>query len=232
MDDYIELTDLGELPEDTSKVFFVLKKKSTRAIYFDSFGEGIDTYGLLFKALQNYKISDDIFMNVIRIFDENIKTIEKIDDHNYKLCYQNQIQTVSDKELVYLLSSGTTKGILLYTLMVASLKNGFDLIVDEIENHFHKTLVENMISLYKDKTVNKNNATLIFTTHYCEVLDLFNRRDNIWIAKADEKVALSNMYDNYEIRTELLKSKQFYNNTFQTAVNYEELMNMKRKLMK
>ena len=230
-DDYVELTNLGELPEDTSKVFFVLKKKCTRALYFDSFGEGIDTYSLLFKALQNYQISDETFLNNIRIFDENIKTIEKMDDHNYKLCYQEQIRTVSDKELVYLLSSGTTKGILLYTLMVASLKNGFDLIVDEIENHFHKTLVENMISLYKDKSVNKNNATLIFTTHYCEILDLFNRRDNIWIAKSDGKVALSNMYDNYEIRTELLKSKQFYNNVFQTAVNYEELMNMKRKLI-
>ena len=192
----------------------------------------MDTYGLLFKALQNYQISNDIFINIIRIFDENIKTIEKMDDHNYKLYYQELIRVVSDKELVYLLSSGTTKGILLYTLMVASLKNGFDLIVDEIENHFHKTLVENMISLYKDKTVNKNNATLLFTTHYCEVLDLFNRRDNIWIAKADAKVTLSNMYDDYEIRTELLKSKQFYNNAFQTAVNYEELMNMKRKLMK
>lgn len=231
MDDYTELTDFGELPEDTSKVFFVLKKKCTRAIYFDSFGEGVDTYGLLFKALQNYQISDDIFMNIIRIFDENIKIIEKMDDHNYKLYYQEQIRTVSDKELVYLLSSGTTKGILLYTLMVASLNNGFDLIVDEIENHFHKTLVENMISLYKDKTVNKSKSSLIFTTHYCEVLDLFNRRDNIWIAKADSKVSLSNMYADYEIRTELLKSKQFYNNAFQTAVNYEELMNMKRKLM-
>lgn len=88
-----------------------------------------------------------------------------------------------------------------------------------------------MISLYKDKTVNKNNAYLIFTTHYCEVLDLFNRRDNIWIAKSNLKVTISNMYDNYEIRTELLKSKQFYNNAFETAVNYEELMNMKRKLM-
>lgn len=44
-----------------------------------------------------------------------------------------------------------------------------DLIVDEIENHFHKTLVENMISLYKDKSVNKNKAALIFTTHFmCE----------------------------------------------------------------
>jgi AAA15 family ATPase/GTPase len=133
---------------------------------------------------------------------------------------------------VYLLSSGTTKGVLLYVLMVASLQNGFDLIVDEIENHFHKTLVENMISLYKDKSVNKSNATLIFTTHYCEVLDLFNRRDNIWIAKTDSKVYLSNMYEDYEIRTELLKSRQFYNNAFQTAVNYDELMNMKRKLMK
>jgi AAA15 family ATPase/GTPase len=139
---------------------------------------------------------------------------------------------MSDQELVYRLSSGTTKGVLLYVLMVASLQNGFDLIVDEIENHFHKTLVENMIGLYKDKSVNKNNATLIFTTHYCEILDLFNRRDNIWIAKSDSKVYLSNMYEDYEIRTELLKSKQFYNNAFQTAVNYDELMNMKRKLMK
>lgn len=230
--DFEELENLGELPEDTSKVFFVLKKKETRAIYFDSFGEGADTYAILFQALKNYKISTDIFLNVIRIFDENIKEIEKIDDHNYGLRYKEQKKIISDKELVYLLSSGTTKGVLLYTFMIASLKKGFDLVVDEIENHFHKTLVENMISLYKDKSVNKYNATLIFTTHYCEVLDLFNRRDNIWIAKSEEQVYLSNMYEDYEIRTELLKSKQFYNNAFQTAVNYEELMNMKRKLMR
>jgi AAA15 family ATPase/GTPase len=232
MKDFVEMEEFGELPEDTSKVFFVLKKKQTRAIYFDSFGEGVDTYAILFKALKNYKISDEIFINILRIFDENVKAIEKIDDHNYRLHYQEKVKSVSDQELVYLLSSGTTKGVLLYVLMVASLQNGFDLIVDEIENHFHKTLVENMISLYKDKSVNKNKAALIFTTHYCEVLDLFNRRDNIWIAKSDSKVYLSNMYADYEIRTELLKSKQFYNNTFQTAVNYDELMNMKRKLMK
>ena len=50
--------------------------------------------------------------------------------------------------------------------VVLSLVTGNDLIVDEIENHFHKTLVENLISLYKDKTINKKNATLIFSTHY------------------------------------------------------------------
>lgn len=232
MDDFIELEDFGELPEDTSKVFFVLKKKETRAIYFDSFGEGVDTYAILFKVMKNYQISDEIFLNILRIFDENVKNIEKIDEHNYTFHYQDDIKNLSDQELVYLLSSGTTKGVLLYVLMAASLQKGFDLIVDEIENHFHKTLVENMISLYKDQSVNKNKAVLIFTTHYCEVLDLFNRRDNIWIAKTDSQVYLDNMYDGYEIRTELLKSKQFYNNVFQTAVNYDELMNMKRKLMK
>jgi len=155
-----------------------------------------------------------------------------IDDHNYKLLYKQDSKQLSDKELIRLLSSGTTKGILLYTTVVASLKLGFDLLIDEVENHFHKTLVENMISLYKDKTVNRHNASLIFTTHYCEVLDLFNRQDNIWITKSEKQVLLSNMYDDYDLRPELLKSKQFYNNAFKTSVNYEELMNLKRKLMR
>ena len=103
---------------------------------------------------------------------------------------------------------------------------------DEVENHFHKTLVENMISLFKDKTVNKKSATLVFTTHYCEVLDLFNRQDNIWIAKSDNKIRLDNMYETYNIRAELLKSRQFYNNAFDTSVNYEDLMALKRELMR
>lgn len=153
-----------------------------------------------------------------------------LDDHNFKLSFCNETRTVSDKELIYMLSSGTTKGMLLYILMAASLQQGFDLIIDEIENHFHKTLVENMISLYKDKNVNRNNATLIFTTHYCELLDLFNRQDNIYIAKSNDKVYLTNMYDGFNIRSELLKSRQFYNNVFRTAVNYDELMQLKKEL--
>lgn len=81
-----------------------------------------------------------------------------------------------------------------------------------------------MISLYKDKNVNRKNASLIFTTYYCEELDLFNRQDNIWISKASDKVEVYNMYSGYNVRSELLKSKQFYCNAFDTAVDYEELM--------
>lgn len=231
-DGFCEMTQLGVLPEDTSILFFALQKSTTRALYFDSFGEGAGTYQLLFKAMKNYNVSEQVFLSIIRIFDETVRELKRIDEHNYRLSYQSREETVSDKELLYRLSSGTTKGSLLYVMMVASLQNGFDLLIDEIENHFHKSLVENMISLYKDKTVNRHNATLCFTTHYCEVLDLLNRQDSIWISKADDKVYLDNMYDSYDIRPELLKSRQFYNNAFQTAVNYEDLMTLKKELMK
>lgn len=227
-----EITGFGELPEDTSIVFFILKKKVTRAVYFNCNGEGADTYHLLFRAMKTYKIPENILVKVIKIFDDKIKSLEMVDEKHYKLIYQDHVKELSDSELVYILSSGTTKGVLLYIFVVAALENGFDLLIDEVENHFHKTLVENMISLFKDKTVNKKYATLIFTTHYCEVLDLFNRQDNIWIAKSDNKIHLENMYENYNIRTELLKSRQFYNNVFDTSVNYEDLMALKKELMR
>ena len=227
-----EITDLGELPEDTSIVFFVLKKKVTRAVYFNCDGEGADTYRLLFRAMKTYKISKTILEKVIKIFDDKIKSLEMVDEKHYKLVYQNYVKELSDSELIYMLSSGTTKGVLLYIFVVAALENGFDLLIDEVENHFHKTLVENMISLFKDKTVNKKSATLVFTTHYCEVLDLFNRQDNLWIAKSDNKIRLENMYESYNIRPELLKSRQFYNNAFDTSVKYEDLMALKKELMR
>lgn len=229
-DSFQEVKTIGELPEDTSIVFFVLKRRQTLAVYFDSRGEGADTYQMIFKTMRAYDISGEVLANIIRIFDENISSLTMVDEHNYQMEYQGKEKQISDKELLDQLSSGTTKGIFLYMMVVASLKNGFDLLIDEVENHFHKTLVENMISLYKDKTVNKKNASLIFSTHYCEVLDLFNRQDNIWISQAHGQVFLKNMYEDFQVRPELLKSRQFYNNAFQTAVNYTELMNLKRKL--
>ena len=227
---YEELKNLGDLPEDTSNVFFILKNKRTRAVFFDSFSDGSDTYQLLFKALKNYDIGMDVLAKIIRIFDQSITSLTRIDDRNYRIVTENDDRVMSDTQLVHFLSSGTTKGVLLYTLMVASLKEGFDLLIDEVENHFHKTLVENMLSLYRDKSVNRNNATLIFTTHYCEVLDQMGRQDNIWICNANSHIHLTNMYEDYQIRPALLKSKQYYNNAFRTAVNYEDLMALKKVL--
>ena len=231
-EDFKPVQNIGDLPEDTSIVFFVLKKKETRATYFNSDGEGYDTYRLMFNALKRYGLSDTILSKILHLFDEKITGLSMLDEHNYELTLTGNKKTISDKELLYFLSSGTTKGLLLYVMIIASLKYGFDLIIDEIENHFHKTLVENIINLYKDKSINKFNATLYFSTHYCELLDLFNRQDNIWVCRTKQNIVAENMYENFDIRTELSKSRQFYNDTFKTAVNYDDLMSIKKEFLK
>ena len=223
-DEGFKPVDVGLLPEDTSVVFFVLKKKATRAVYFNCDGEGEDTYRLMFNLLIKYNIPSAMLEKVIHLFDSNIFGLEMSDEHNYILKTSQGTKKFSEGELLNYLSSGTTKGLLLYVTVIASLKTGFDVLIDEIENHFHKTLVENIISLYKDKAINTHNATLYFTTHYCELLDLFNRQDNIWVCRAEENISLINMYEGFKLRFELSKSKQFYNDAFKTGVNYEELM--------
>lgn len=222
---------IKDVPENFSAVYFVLKKIAIREIFYDAFIERPDNYNSTFKLMELVKLDHKYLNIILKIFDENISEIHQLDENNFSIIFQGKERKYSDKELFYFMSSGTTKGINLYILAVISLKMGFDLIVDEIENHFHKSLVDNLIMLYKDKRVNTKNATLIFTTHYCELLDLFNRSDNIWITHSREKIEIDNMYTEYGLRTELLKSKKFYQNAFDTAVNYEALMDLKKELM-
>jgi AAA15 family ATPase/GTPase len=220
------------LPEDTSMIYSLLNEINLRGIYCPSDDYMYRDYANAFNV---YNLLDNnlaIITSLLKMFDEHLNDIKMINENKYKIIYTNKTtKEVSDKELYEILSSGTTKGFGLFTFVVYSLKTGTDLIIDEIENHFHKTLVENLVSLYKDKSVNKNNATLIFTTHYCEILDLFGRSDNIYISKYEDAIKLENMHENYNFRTELSKSNKFYNNEFNTNVSYDALMNFKKELM-
>lgn len=232
-DKFEEVKSKLVLPDDTSIIYSLLEKIELRGIYCPS-----DDY--MYKHLASvfnlYKMLDDnlkIITSLLKMFDEHLDNLQMLDDNKYRITYwDSSTRDVTNNELYEILSSGTTKGLTLFTFVVYSLNTGNDLIIDEIENHFHKNLVENLINLYKDKSVNKKSASLIFTTHYCELLDLFNRSDNIYISKYDNKIKLENMHDFYKIRTELKKSNKFYDNEFNTDVDYNALMNFKHELMK
>ena len=230
---YIELPITTNLPDDTSILYDVLKEITIRGFYTSSDDLIYRLYSNVFNVYKMIDNNHTIIESILKMLDEHLDNIEMINEDKFLIYYtdKSKIQ-VTGKELYSMLSSGTSKGIWLFTYVVYSLKNGTDLVIDEIENHFHKTLVENLVNLYKDKSVNKKNATLIFTTHYCELLDLFNRSDNIYIKKYDKKIRLENVYRDYNFRPELSKSKKFYSNAFNTNVNYESLMDFKRELMK
>lgn len=221
-----------KLPEDTSMIYSLLKDISLRGIYCSSDDYIYRDYAQAFNV---YKLLDNnlkVITSLLKMFDEHLDNIKMINENKYRIIYTNgTTKEVSNSELYEILSSGTTKGFGLFTFVVYSLRTGSDLIIDEIENHFHKTLVENLVNLYKDKSVNKKNATLIFTTHYCEILDLFSRSDNIYISKYDDAIKLENMHTNYKFRSELSKSNKFYSNEFNTNVSYDALMDFKKELM-
>ncbi len=229
---YEEIINNTDLPADTSIIYLLLKNITFRGIYCSSDDFMYRNYANSFNIYKMLNNNLNIIISILKMFDEHLENIIMINENKYKITYSNKrSREVSNRELYEILSSGTTKGFGLFTFVVYSLKSGCDLIIDEIENHFHKTLVENLVNLYKDKSVNKNNATLIFTTHYCELLDLFNRTDNIYISKYEDNIKLENMYKNYKFRPELSKSNKFYENAFNTDVNYESLMKFKKELM-
>lgn len=228
---YKELKINRALPDDISILYYILKERKNYAYYYDDLE--VEHKGIYHEVydLYNQVLDKKYWKHILLLFDENIKDLTEIKKDIFRLDYFNSSMELSAKDLSYILSSGTTKGIALYTAGIRALLEGSAFIIDEIENHFHKTLVENLISLFKDKAVNKNGAILMFSTHYCELLDLFARNDNIWISKADKKIKLTNMYRDYSIRNDLLKSKKFYTDNFGTSVSYESLMNLKRDLM-
>lgn len=228
---YTELKLKRELPDNISILFYILKERKNYAYYYDDLKDQDDMLHAAYDFYKNHGINKKYWKHILHLFDDNIMDLEEINSELFRLTYLDRSMDFSAKELLTMLSSGTIKGIALYTAAIQALQEGSGFIIDEIENHFHKTLVENLISMFKDKAVNKKGAVLIFSTHYCELLDLFGRNDNIWISKSEKQIILTNMYRDYSVRNDLLKSRKFYDDNFGTAVSYEMLMNLKRALM-
>ncbi|MBQ4570567.1 MAG: ATP-binding protein [Bacilli bacterium] len=216
--------------EDTSKLIFLCKDKSN-GYYLPEFSKnGVLVNKLFFESL-NF-LGNELTMEIIRLLDDSIEYINFDGTDSVILKrFNSKEMTLTKKEVLSVLSNGTIKGIDLYIRVAILLKNGGIMVIDEIENCFHKNLVNNLLFLITDKTLNKNNAQIIFSTHYVEILDIFDRRDNIFILhKINNEIFLENLYEDYEFRTEILKSKKFNNNTFNTLLNYDQLMKVKRLL--
>lgn len=168
--------------------------------------------------------------SIVRLFDESIEYMIAEDSSYVRIKRFGEEETsMKLTELSRVLSAGTFRGVELYIRSIKALKEGKLLIVDEIENCFHKNLVYNLLFLFNDSSLNKNGASILFSTHYVEILDYLSRRDNIFIThKKDGNVTICNLYSDYEVRTELLKSKQFDNNVFNTSLNYRQLLEVRK----
>ena len=181
---------------------------------------------------------DDAFNTLVHLFDDSIESIDpiRLDDSSvaFKFKRVNQeMMTVNMNYLNHRLSSGTFRGIYLFAASFLAFKLGGDILIDEIEKSFNKNLIENLFLLFNDKRINKRGASLIYSTHYSELLDQSNRCDNINVLhRIGDVITVNNMHTSYDVRTDLSKSNQFEQNAFDNLLNYDRLMDLRRILLK
>ena len=235
IDDVADVTSryLQNSLKDTSAIINLVKENilvdaftNNNVIAFDE--------GLLSNSFYNIleNSNPELASSIIKLLDDSIEYIKSDSSDYVKFKRYNEDEQILKKiELISILSSGAFRGIELYLRAIKAIKLGKVFIVDEIENCFQKNVVLNLLFLFNDERINKNNAQLIFSTHSTEILDILNRQDSINIThKNNGRITIKNLKE-YDIRVELSKSKQFDNNTFNTSINYQQLMDVRRNLI-
>lgn len=164
------------------------------------------------------------------ILDELAIAYKEGEGFTYTIKFGNQDKTLqlhAPLEVEQVLSSGTIKGQNMIPFIRDVLLSGGYLLVDELENHMNKELLRMITKIFKSEKTNPNGACLVFSTHYVEVLDFIDRKDNIYVVRRakDEKheIELINYADVVK-RSDIKKSEVILSNYIGgTAPQYENI---------
>lgn len=179
--------------------------------------------------------AEEIPIEVISFFDPTIENLyfdeTKIKPViHLKFKGEEEILLNDHNEIGQYLSSGTIKGIVTFTLAKDVLKSGGYLIVDEIENHFNKEIVTTLIRFFMDVSVNKRGGTLLFSTHYPELLDEYDRNDSIHITRNNNGITVENL--SKILKRNDIKKSDAYQSGFlgNTTPKYEAYLKLKKSI--
>ncbi len=191
---------------------------------------------LKYTNINQLSISEDCPPELIAFFDPSVEylKVKKLgQDIDITLKFKGKEEFVLNQfaELNRYLSSGTIKGINTFLNALRVFKTGGYLIVDEIENHFNHEIVSTLIRFFKDKKVNPNGAMLIFSTHYAEILDEFERNDNTYIVRNKNGITAENLAM-LLTRNDIKKSEAYQSGFLEgTVPMYEAYMSLKKSLI-
>ena len=219
-------TDEAYLPDDVSFIIAHNKKANDK----------IDVFSLLsYTNINILPFTDDIPLEVITFLDPTIEKLcfEKIEDKaliHLKFKGEEELILNNAVELEQYLSSGTIKGIITFSMVKAVLTSGGYLLVDELENHFNKEIVVTLMRFFMDSSLNKSGSTLIFTTHYSELLDEYDRNDAIYIVRNRNGITAENL--SYILKRNDIKKSDAYQSGFLegTTPAYEAYLRLKKNL--
>lgn len=219
-------TEEAYLPDDVSFIIAHNKKANDK----------IDVFSLLsYTNINILPFTDDIPLEVITFLDPTIEKLcfEKIEDKaliHLKFKGEEELILNNAVELEQYLSSGTIKGIITFSIVKEVLASGGYILVDELENHFNKEIVVTLMRFFMDSSLNKSGSTLIFTTHYSELLDEYDRNDAIYIVRNRNGITAENL--SYILKRNDIKKSDAYQSGFLegTTPAYEAYLRLKKNL--
>ena len=214
------------LPDDVS--FIIAHNKKVN--------DTVEVFSLLsYTNINVLPFTEDIPLEVIAFLDPTIEKLcfEQVEGKIFiHLKFKNEEEIILNNalDLEQYLSSGTIKGIITFSMVKEVLQSGGYLLVDEIENHFNKEIVTTLVRFFMDSRFNKNVGTLIFTTHYPELLDEYDRNDGIYIVRNRNGITVENL--SYILTRNDIKRSDAYQSGFLegTTPTYEAYIRLKKSL--
>jgi len=180
------------------------------------------------------RLIGDFPQELIAFLDPSIEyfSFDKITGES-KLKYFDREEIIVSNPVIFerYLSSGTIKGINVFINAMVVFEMGGYLIVDELENHFNREIVATLLRFFMNKSVNKNGATLIFSTHYAELLDEFERNDGIYIVRNRNGISAQKLSKILN-RNDIKKSEAFKSDFLEgTVPTYDSYMQLKKAIV-
>ncbi len=213
-----------EFLSDDVSIIIALNKKNKEHILVEDV--------LSFTNVNILPSSEAIPVSVIAFLDPTVEQLSFETQNGKELIHlkfknQKEILLNNSRELENYLSSGTIKGILVFTKAMEVLKQGGYMVVDEIENHFNKEIVATLMRFFMDSKLNKNGAVLIFSTHYPELLDEYDRNDSIYITRNKNGIELQSLTEKLS-RNDIKRSDAYQSGLLEgTTPAYEAFMQLK-----
>lgn len=190
---------------------------------------------LRFTNINVLPFSEDVPAEVITFLDPTVEHLhfdQKDKKTLIRLKFKGKDEVIlnSSEELNHYLSSGTIKGMIIFTLAQEALRTGGYLVVDEIENHFNKEIATTLMRFFMDSKLNKYGGILIFSTHYPELLDEFERNDSIFITRNRGGITAENLC-NILKRNDIKKSDAYQSGFLEgTTPIYEAYIQLKKSM--
>lgn len=202
--------DLSETLPLLSYLGITYKKNEIVNDVLEWFEDSIDflNYGNPYQELRTAIARSEevrtLVLKMLREMDLDIEDfrIEEKDEDHIEVYTKHIVEGYSTELALSEESSGTRKLFGLLPYIAKSLVCGTTLVIDELDAKIHPLLLQHVIEMFTDMTINRHGAQLVFTSHDLSTMNnhVF-RRDEIWFV-AKGKNQNSKLYSLVEFKDE------------------------------